>query len=210
MNKINNNVKYNRPKISYNSTFEEIKEKNIENKRNLGYTESKIKYQVMNDKLNHQAKKKRKISNYDSNDNDGSFSFNQNKNKINNNKKENIREKNTNKNYVINFDKHLNPQKPIEIQKRYELNRFNNNNLNNIGINQIGFLNNNNLNNEDILKDFNEENIFNNLNNSNSNNYIDDSNNHYQNNIGDQLNNYKLEMLNFPKYEYNRGFNNNK
>ena len=59
MEKIKINVKYNRPKIAYNSNFQEIKEKNIENKRNIFYTESKIKYQIMNDKINHQAKKKR-------------------------------------------------------------------------------------------------------------------------------------------------------
>jgi hypothetical protein len=69
-------VNYNRPKIAYNSTMEEIREKNIENKRNLGYTESKIKYQIMNDKRNHQMKK-RKLSN--DNDNEENFSFNQNK-----------------------------------------------------------------------------------------------------------------------------------
>ena len=42
-NKIGIKVNYNRPKIAYNSTMEEIREKNIENKRNIGYTESKIK-----------------------------------------------------------------------------------------------------------------------------------------------------------------------
>ena len=165
-------VNYNRPKIAYNSTMEEIREKNIENKRNLGYTESKIKYQIMNDKRNHQ-KKKRKLSN--DNDNEENFSFNQNKNKIR-------KEKNMNKNYVINFDKNLNPQKPIEIKKNY--------------------LNNN----------FNEENIFNNFNidnniDNNDNNYFNINNNQ---NIQNHLNNYKINMLNFPKQDFYSGnFNNN-
>ena len=210
-----NNVNYNRPKISYNSTFEEIKEKNIENKRNIGYAESKIKYQIMNDKMNHKAMKKRKISNEDNNENDGSFSFNQNKNNKMHYKNENKREKNTNKNYVINFDKHLNPQKPIEIQKRYDLNKnnFNNINLNNLGnnkMNNMDFNFNSMENDEDDnnYKDYNEENIFNNFNNNNSNNNIDDSNTN-QINFGGQLNNFKLEKLNFPKYEYISGFNNN-
>ena len=169
-------VNYNRPKIAYNSTMEEIREKNIENKRNLGYTESKIKYQIMNDKRNHQ-KKKRKLSN--DNDNEENFSFNQNKNKIR-------KEKNMNKNYVINFDKNLNPQKPIEIQKNY--------------------LNNN----------FNEENIFNNFNidnnnDNNDNDYFNINNNINNNqNIQNHLNNYKINMLNFPKQDFYSGnFNNN-
>ena len=125
-NKIGIKVNYNRPKIAYNSTMEEIREKNIENKRNIGYTESKIKYQIMNDKRNHQMRK-RKISednNYN-NDNDGNFSFKKNKNI------KEKKEKNLNKNYLINFDKNLNPENPIEMQKKninYNYNIFNNNN----------------------------------------------------------------------------------
>ena len=176
-------VNYNRPKIAYNSTMEEIREKNIENKRNLGYTESKIKYQIMNDKRNHQLKK-RKISNDEynyNNDNEGNFSFNQNKNKK--------KEKNLNKNYVINFDKNLNPQKPIEMQKN---NKFEfNHNLNNYDEENIFKSFNNN---------YNENNSFNNEDNFNNNNQ------HIQN----HLNNYKINMLNMPKQEFYRGnFNNN-
>ena len=175
-------VNYNRPKIAYNSTMEEIREKNIENKRNLGYTESKIKYQIMNDKRNHQLKK-RKISNDEynyNNDNEGNFSFNQNKNKK--------KEKNLNKNYVINFDKNLNPQKPIEMQKN---NKFEfNHNLNNYDE-------------ENIFKSFN-----NNYNENNSFNNEDNFNNNNQN-IQNHLNNYKIIMLNMPKQEFYRGnFNN--
>ena len=85
----------------------------------------------MNDKRNHQMKKRR-ISNDDNNDNDGNFSFNQNKNK---------REKNMNKNYVINFDKKLNPQRPIEKAKnKYE---FDFNNFGNYRTNNINMYNNN-------------------------------------------------------------------
>lgn len=208
MRKINNNVNYNRPKIAYNATMEEIKVKNIENKRNLGYTESKIKYQIMNDKMNHQAKKKRKISDNENTENDGSFSFKKNNN---NNKKENIKEKNINKNYVINFDKHLNPQKPIEVPKRFD--KYNQNNFNNIGNNQMGNinfnLNNNSLENDDEsnLKDYNEENIFKSFNNNSNDNNNEEYND--QVSFGEKINNYKLDSLNFPKYEYNRGFNNN-
>ena len=166
----------------------------------------------MNDKLNHQAKKKRKISNDDSYDNEGSFSFNKNKN-------ENIREKNTNKNYVINFDKHLNPQKPIEIHKKNEYKNIIN--LNNVDKNEKEknnfYLNNSDegeYDNYNSYNNYNEENIFNNANNSNSNNNIDDNNDNnifiQENNIMGKLNNYKLEALNFPRYEYNRGTNNNK
>jgi len=208
MRKINNSVNYNRPKIAYNATMEEIKVKNIENKRNLGYTESKIKYQIMNDKMNHQAKKKRKISDNENTENDGSFSFKKNNN---NNKKENIKEKNLNKNYVINFDKHLNPQKPIEVPKRFD--KYNQNNLNNIGNNQMGNinfnLNSNSLENDDEsnLKDYNEENIFKSFNNNSNDNNNEEYND--QVSFGEKINTYKLDSLNFPKYEYNRGFNNN-
>ena len=148
-------VNYNRPKKQYNSTMEEIRERNIENKRNIGYAESRIKYQIMNDKKNHQMRK-RKISNEEyNNDNDGNFSFNKNKNQ---------KQKNLNKNYVINFDKNLNPEKPIEIQKnRYEYNY--NNNINN-------------------------------------------NNNNFQN-VQNHLNNYKINMLNFPKFGFERGNLNN-
>ena len=187
-------VNYNRPKIAYNSTMEEIREKNIENKRNLGYTESKIKYQIMNDKRNHQMKK-RKISDDNNNDNnnDGNFSFNKNKNK---------REKNMNKNYVINFDKNLNPGKPIEMQR----NKFNqNNNFNNF--NNYNF--NNNINANNNYNDFNEENIFNSFNNNNNslNNENNQINNEQQ--LQNHLNNYKINMLNFPRYEFDRNNLNN-
>ena len=215
MKKITNNVKYNRPKIVYNSTFEEIKEKNIENKRNIGYTESKIKYQIMNDKMNHQAMKKRKISNEENYENDASFSFNQNKN---NNKTEDKREKNTNKNYLITFDKNLNPEKPIEVQKRFELNNnLNNNILYNIGNNKLDnlYINLNNSSSDNYdddydnnVKDYNENKIFSNNFINNNLNESKDKNN-YKNNYLEQLNNFKKEKLNYPKYEYNRGFNNN-
>ena len=186
-NMIQRKVNYNRPKIAYNSTMEEIREKNIENKRNLGYTESKIKYQIMNDKRNHQMKK-RKISNDD--DNDGNFSFNQKKNNIR-------KDKNLNKNYVINFDKNLNPQKPIEIQR----NKFEyNNNLNNYDEENIFKSFKNNINNNN-----NENNSFNN--NDNDYNIMNNNNNQ---NVQNHLNNYKINMLNLPKQEFYRGnFNNN-
>jgi len=185
-------VNYNRPKIAYNSTMEEIREQNIENKRNLGYTESKIKYQIINDKRNHQMKK-RKISddnNNDNNNNDGNFSFNKNKNK-------NKREKNMNKNYVINFDKNLNPGKPIEMQK----NKFKYNIQNNYNFNNNNNVNNNNFNNN--YNDYNEENIFNSFNNNNS---VNNENNQINNeqNLQNHLNNYKINMLNFPRYEFDR------
>ena len=189
-------VNYNRPKIAYNSTMEEIREQNIENKRNLGYTESKIKYQIINDKRNHQMKK-RKISDDNNNDNnnDGNFSFNKNKNK-------NKREKNLNKNYVINFDKNLNPGKPIEIQKnKFKYNLQNNNNFNNNNVNNNNFNNNYN--------DYNEENIFNSFNNNN--NSVNNENNQINNeqNLQNHLNNYKINMLNFPRYEFDRNNLNN-
>ena len=182
-NNIKIKVNYNRPKIAYNSTMEEIREKNIENRRNLGYTESKIKYQIMNDKKNHQMKK-RKIINDNNNDNERNFSFNKNKNK---------REKNMDKNYIINFDKNLNPQKPIEKQKNrfdYDFNNYN---------------------------EFNEENIFNRFNNEdnyihNGDSFNDENNiiNNNNQNVQNLLNNYKINMLNVPKYGFGKGnFNDN-
>ena len=199
--KINNNYKYNRQKISYNSTFEEIKEKNIENKRNIGYTESKIKYQIMNDKMNHKANKKRNISNDENNENDGSFSFNQNKN----NRSDNKKEKNTNKNYLINFDKNLYPEKPIEIKKPHEINR----NTNSIKFFNMGNCKQNNLNDEyennNTINNYNEDKIF--TSNDYINNNIYESNNN-QMSLGEQLNNFKIENIKIPKYEYKRGFNN--
>jgi len=156
MNKINR-VNYNRPKKYYNSNYDQIREKNIENKRNINYTESKIKYQIMNDKMNMKMKK-RKVSNSDSNDNDGSFSFNKNKSG---------EEKNYNKNYVINFDKKLNPQRPIQIKNNIYQN-FDED--------------------ENISSKYNEEQIFNNMNNE------------YKINQGQQLKSYKLKGLNFNNY----------
>ena len=196
-NKIGIKVNYNRPKIAYNSTMEEIREKNIENKRNIGYTESKIKYQIMNDKRNHQMRK-RKISddnNYN-NDNDGNFSFKKDKNI------KEKKEKNLNKNYLINFDKNLNPENPIEMQKKninYNYNIFNNNN------NEM----NNNYNN-----DFNEENIFNsfknNINNyDNSNSFNNNDDNYNNQKVQNHLNNYKINMLNIPNYGFQRNNLNN-
>ena len=179
-NNIKIKVNYNRPKIAYNSTMEEIRERNIENKRNIGYTESKIKYQIMNDKRSHQMRKRKILNDDNNNDNERNFSFNKNK-----------KERNTNKNYVINFDKKLNPQKPIEKQKnRYDYN-YNNN------FDDINYINNNSNNNE-----FNEENIFNNLNN---NNYINNENNNNNQNVQNHLNNYKINMLNFPKFGFDQG-----
>jgi len=183
-------VNYNRPKKQYNSTMEEIRERNIENKRNIGYAESRIKYQIMNDKKNHQMRK-RKISNEEyNNDNDGNFSFNKNKNQ---------KQKNLNKNYVINFDKNLNPEKPIEIQKnRYEYNY--NNNINN---------NCSDFNEEDIFKNFNINNSNSFNNNSNSFNNNNDNNINNNQNVQNHLNNYKINMLNFPKFGFERGNLNN-
>lgn len=183
-NNIKIKVNYNRPKIAYNSTMEEIREKNIENRRNLGYTESKIKYQIMNDKKNHQMKKRKIINDNNNNDNERNFSFNKNKNK---------REKNMDKNYIINFDKNLNPQKPIEKQKNrfdYDFNNYN---------------------------EFNEENIFNRFNNEdnyihNGDSFNDENNiiNNNNQNVQNHLNNFKINMLNVPKYGFGKGnFNDN-
>ena len=184
-NNMRRKVNYNRPKIEYNTTMEEIREKNIENKRNLGYTESKIKYQIMNDKKNHQMRKRKISDDNNNNDTEGNFSFNQNKNR------REKKAKNLNKNYVINFDKNLNPQKPIEMHKNrydYNYNNVNENIINNY-INQNNF---NNLNEEDIFKSFN--------NNDDSNNNIMNNNQNIQN----HLNNYKINMLNLPKYGFDR------
>ena len=183
-NNIKIKVNYNRPKIAYNSTMEEIREKNIENRRNLGYTESKIKYQIMKDKKNHQMKKRKIINDNNNNDNERNFSFNKNKNK---------REKNMDKNYVINFDKNLNPQKPIEKPK----NRF-----------EYDYIN---------YNEFNEENIFNRFNNEdnyihNGDSFNDENNiiNNNNQNVQNHLNNYKINMLNVPKYGFGKGnFNDN-
>ena len=64
-----------------------------------------------------------------------------------------------NKNYVINFDKNLNPQKPIEIQRNNlnnynEENIFNNNNNSNINNDNNYFNINNNQNIKNHLNNY--------------------------------------------------------
>ena len=48
-----------RPKRGYHTTQNEIKEQNVENKRNIAHAESKIRAQILNDKIIHKAMKEK-------------------------------------------------------------------------------------------------------------------------------------------------------
>lgn len=79
----------NRPRKQYYITQDEIKERNKENTRNLNYAESKIRSQIINDKMIHQALKRNQIPQ----SNPSSY-----------------QPKNSNTNYCINYDKDLKPE----------------------------------------------------------------------------------------------------
>jgi hypothetical protein len=158
----------------------------------------------MNDKMNHRALKKRKISNNEIIENNDNFSFNQKKiKKINTNG--NINENNY-KNYVINYDKNLNPEKPKF--KKSENNLMQVGNYKQIGNYNINYNNNylNNIENENNNFRENNEKNFNYLNKnySNKNNISDNNNN--QVDFRGQLN---LDKFKYQMYEYNRIFNDN-
>ena len=57
----------NRSKKEYFTTQNEIKEQNIENKRNILYAESKIQAQIINDKIAHKAKQKKQLTKFANN-----------------------------------------------------------------------------------------------------------------------------------------------
>ena len=112
MNKIRRNIRTNRPRMPYYFTQEEIREQNAENKRNLDYAESKIRAQVMKDKMMHSALKGETYS--------LPQSYPQQRPQKSRSKSSKSRHKNTNrqikskkkqnKNYAITYDKNFKPE----------------------------------------------------------------------------------------------------
>ena len=96
-----------RPRKGYYTTQEEIIEQNKENQRNLAYAESKIRAQILNDKMIHKAIKS------------NAKKQNENKNQVPNKKA----------NYVINYDKNLTPESVQKFEKEPMYYYSNNNKL---------------------------------------------------------------------------------
>lgn len=159
-----------RPRKGYYTTQEEIIEQNKENQRNLAYAESKIRAQILNDKMIHKALKT------------NAKKQNDNKNPVQNKKI----------NYVINYDKNLSPESVQKFEKE-PMYYYSNNNISNTSKREVQDENSNyynNYNNESELENNNNNLNYNyisnsNLNNSNSQN-INNTNNpqYYDSNIG--------------------------
>lgn len=164
-----------RPRKGYYTTQEEIIEQNKENQRNLAYAESKIRAQILNDKMIHKAIKS------------NAKKQNENKNQVPNKKA----------NYVINYDKNLTPESVQKFEKEpmyyYSNNNISNNNMSNTSKREVRDENSNyynHYNNESELENNNNNLNYNyisnsDLNNSNSQN-INNTNNpqYYDSNIG--------------------------
>lgn len=103
-----------RPRRPYYTTQEEIREQNRENQRNIAYAESKIRPQVLNDKMIHHALK--------------------NGEHVNNSSKQ--RTKNKGINYVINYDKNLQPESIQKFEKEQQQPMYYYSNMTNNNINQ--------------------------------------------------------------------------
>ena len=180
----------NRPRKGYYTTQDEIREQNRENQRNLAYAESKIRAQILNDKMIHKAMK----SGIPQNENTVPMS-------------------NKGINYAINYDKNLAPEsiKKVEKEPMYYYSNSNvaNNNISNTSRREVRDENSNyynNYNNESDL-DNNGNNLNYNyisnsdLNNSGTNNVNNNTNNNYYDNsnanISAQTN--KMNVLENPQ-----------
>ena len=152
MKEIKRNIKKNWPRKEYYINQNQIKEQNKENNRNLYYTESKIRAQIINDKMIHNAMKRgENIEKYKINDK---------------------YIKNNGTNYAISYDKNLRPENTQIKEKDNKnfnyTNTYNNySNYNNSNFNS-GYEN--NFSNNEINDDLNNYQDYNNENNNTENN----------------------------------------
>ena len=207
---IERNIPKIHPRRPYYNSIDDIKEKNRENNRNLNYVESKIRAQVLNDKMIHKAIKTQK--------------------NVNRNNQRDIRQRNNNINYAMSFDKNL---KMEQISKKENnsnnSNYYNNNSNNNISGNNFNTFNNsgnnydnsnnnmstnnnydnsnydnmNNNINQDYLQRSGDSNYYNNNNNENNSNLVNNKYNNtmaYQNEMSNS--NYNNEQEGNLNYNY--------
>ena len=161
---IERNITKFHPRRPYYTSIDEIKVKNRENNRNLSYVESKIRPQVLNDRMNHKAIKTQ---------NDVNRNYQRGQRQRNN---MNYNNNNNNYNTFNNNDNYYENDSNINMNNN---NNYENNNYNNM---------NNNMNNQDYLQRSGDSNYNNNdmpnyeMTNSNYNNQQSDymENNEYQ------------------------------
>lgn len=182
-NRLNNN---NRPRRGYYTTQDEIKEKNLENKRNIAYAESKIRAQILNDKMIHKALKNNQPLPYNNNQ----------------------YQPNTGTNYVINYDKNLRPESVQKFEKENQMYYYSNQSASNIG----GCNNNNNNQSNTSQKEVRDENsnYYNNYNNDymmNNNNNNNESELNFNSNLNyNYMDNSELNNSNQGNNNTRNGF----
>ena len=137
---IERNITKFHPKRPYYTSIDEIKVKNRENNRNLSYVESKIRPQVLNDRMNYKAMKtqndvnrnyqreQRQRNNMNYNNNNNFHTFNNNDNYYDNNSNDNMNNNNNydNNNYN-NMNNNMNNQDYL--QRSGDSNYYNNNDM---------------------------------------------------------------------------------
>ena len=206
---IERNIPKIHPRRPYYTTMDDIKEQNRENNRNLNYVESKIRAQVLNDKMIHKAIKTQK--------------------NVNRNNQRDIRQRNNNVNYAMSFDKNLKMEQISKKENSNNSNYYNNNSNNNISGNNFNTFNNsgnnydnsnnnmstnnnydnsnydnmNNNINQDYLQRSGDSNYYNNNNNENNSNLVNNKYNNtmaYQNEMSNS--NYNNEQAGNLNYNY--------
>jgi hypothetical protein len=206
---IERNIPKIHPRRPYYTTMDDIKEQNRENNRNLNYVESKIRAQVLNDKMIHKAIKTQK--------------------NVNRNNQRDIRQRNNNVNYAMSFDKNLKMEQISKKENSNNSNYYNNNSNNNISGNNFNTFNNsgnnydnsnnnmstnnnydnsnydnmNNNINQDYLQRSGDSNYYNNNNNENNSNLVNNKYNNtmaYQNEMSNS--NYNNEQEGNLNYNY--------
>ena len=206
---IERNIPKIHPRRPYYTTMDDIKEQNRENNRNLNYVESKIRAQVLNDKMIHKAIKTQK--------------------NVNRNNQRDIRQRNNNVNYAMSFDKNLKMEQISKKENNNNSNYYNNNSNNNISGNNFNTFNNsgnnydnsnnnmstnnnydnsnydnmNNNINQDYLQRSGDSNYYNNNNNENNSNLVNNKYNNtmaYQNEMSNS--NYNNEQEGNLNYNY--------
>ena len=206
---IERNITKIHPRRPYYTSIDDIKEQNRENNRNLNYVESKIRAQVLNDKMIHKAIKTQK--------------------NVNRNNQRDIRQRNNNVNYAMSFDKNLKMEQISKKENNNNSNYYNNNSNNNISGNNFNTFNNsgnnydnsnnnmstnnnydnsnydnmNNNVNQDYLQRSGDSNYYNNTNNENNSNLVNNKYNNtmaYQNEMSSS--NYNNEQDGNLNYNY--------
>ena len=137
---IERNITKFHPRRPYYTSIDDIKIKNRENNRNLSYVESKIRPQVLNDRMNYKAMKtqndvnrnyqreQRQRNNMNYNNNNNFHTFNNNDNYYDNNSNDNMNNNNNydNNNYN-NMNNNMNNQDYL--QRSGDSNYYNNNDM---------------------------------------------------------------------------------